>query len=196
MWLSRIFSKRPSVAEWRDAYLDFCKARNVASTQQAKEFAFRLLLSSLEESDPVKSLTKDKAFAFLKHVATARTGGSANDARKRLSTAWDWASAVIAGFPRENPFRDAPRFPTDEKPRYVPPLKDFYTVLSLTSGADYALLLTALHTAARRGELFRLKLDDVDFGRRIIRLGTRKRAGGGLAYDWIPLTSELSRVLS
>lgn len=58
------------------------------------------------------------------------------------------------------------------------------------------LLLTFLHTAERRGEVFRLRWDDIDFGRSLVRLGTRKRMGGSLEYDLIPMTKELKKVLS
>jgi integrase len=185
----------PNIAAWRDAYLDFCGTRNVRRTRLSKEFAFRLLLERVGNV-AVAALTKDRVLAFLDHVARERSGGSANDVRKRLSAAWEWGAAYMAhGFKDENPFRRVPRFPADEHPRYVPPYEDFAVVLALTTGADHALLLTALHTAARRGELFRLAWDDVDFDRGIIRLGTRKRSGGGMEYDWLPMTGELSRVL-
>jgi integrase len=55
---------------------------------------------------------------------------------------------------------------------------------------DRVMLLAYLHLAARRSELFKSKWSDVDFANSQIRLGTRKR-GGGLEYDWLPLTNEL-----
>ncbi len=58
------------------------------------------------------------------------------------------------------------------------------------------MLLTFLHTAARRAEVFRLQWDDLDFARNLIALGTRKRAGGSMEYDLIPMTGELKKVLS
>jgi integrase len=48
-----------------------------------------------------------------------------------------------------------------------------------------------LHTAARRGELLRLKWSDVDLERQTIRLSTRKRKSGSLEYDQIPMTGLL-----
>ena len=35
----------------------------------------------------------------------------------------------------------------------------------------------------------------MDFGNRRIRLGTRKRGGGSLEYDWLPMTGELFEAL-
>jgi integrase len=189
----RIFHRRPAIDEWRTRYLDYCATRNVASTQRAKAFAFHLLLAMFPGTDSVAKMTKQRALAFLSQIAQERGGGSANEVRKRLRAAWNWGIELL-GMPEANPFH-IPKFPQDEKPRHVPPLADFQAVLALTHGVDYAMLLTALHTAARRGEIFRLTWDDVDFGRGIIRLGTRKRAGGGLQYDWLPMTAELSKTL-
>jgi len=57
------------------------------------------------------------------------------------------------------------------------------------------MLLTALHTAGRRGEIYRLRWEDVDFGTSALRLGTRKRVDGSMEYDWIPMTDELYHAL-
>jgi integrase len=45
--------------------------------------------------------------------------------------------------------------------------------------------------AARRSELYCLRWDDVDFAGQKVRIGTRKRLGGSLEYDWLPMTDEL-----
>jgi integrase len=53
------------------------------------------------------------------------------------------------------------------------------------------MLLAYLHLAARRSELFRLRWDDVDFFNQRVKIGTRKRLGGSLEYDALPMTDEL-----
>jgi len=58
------------------------------------------------------------------------------------------------------------------------------------------MLLTFLHTAGRRSEIFRLMVSDLDFENNRIRLSTKKRVGGNLEYDWLPMTAELKRELS
>ena len=57
------------------------------------------------------------------------------------------------------------------------------------------MLLCFLHLAARRGEIFRLAWEDVDFGGGKLRLGTRKRRGGSFEYNWLPMTDELHNAL-
>jgi integrase len=53
-----------------------------------------------------------------------------------------------------------------------------------------------IYTAARRDELFRLQWSDVDLVNRRIRLGTRKRVGGAIEYDYVPLVQRAFDALS
>ena len=57
------------------------------------------------------------------------------------------------------------------------------------------MLLTFLHLAARRMEVFTLQWSDVDFTNRQIRLWTMKRRGGNREADWLPMTEELRKTL-
>lgn len=88
------------------------------------------------------------------------------------------------------------RFPADQTERYVPPVADMEKVLATETGEVRAYLLTMLHTAARRSELFRLLWTDLDFEARTVRLGTRKRKGGALTYQKVPMSVVLRDELS
>jgi len=57
------------------------------------------------------------------------------------------------------------------------------------------MLLTFLHLAARRKEVFNLIWEDVDFGNSQIRLWTSKRKDGTKEFDWIPMTTDLRKAL-
>lgn len=57
------------------------------------------------------------------------------------------------------------------------------------------MLLTAFHLGARRGEMFRLKLEDLDFEHNTVRLWTSKRRGGNYEFDFLPMTQALSTAL-
>ncbi len=87
------------------------------------------------------------------------------------------------------------RMPEVRQPRYIPSEEDFWKVYDMAERQDKVLLLTFLHLAARRGEIFQLQWDDVDFISRRIRLKTRKRRDGTLEYDWLPMTEELRKAL-
>ncbi|MDR3357678.1 MAG: site-specific integrase [Desulfovibrio sp.] len=132
---------------------------------------------------------------MLRKVLRDSGAPNANYARKDLSAAWEWGKRFY-GLPRINPFHEVEKFPVDEKPRYVPPESDFWKVYDMADDNDKVLLLFLLHTGARCGEAFRLRWEDIDLQEQKVRLGTRKRAGGGMEYDWIPLTSELQAALA
>lgn len=57
------------------------------------------------------------------------------------------------------------------------------------------LLLTYLHLAARRKEVFDLIWEDIDFGNSQIRIWTKKRKDRTKEFDWLPMTSELKKAL-
>lgn len=185
--------RRITISDWESAYLQYAE-KFAQNTRRAKAFAFGALRDEFGASENVRRITAQRILVWLSRIANKRSGGSANQMRKHLAAAWAWGVKYFA-MPERNPFC-VPRFPEDERPRYVPPLENFNAVLALTSGPDHAMLLTALHTAARRGEIFRLTWDDVDFGRGMLRLGTRKRSGGGMQYDWVPLTAALAQTLA
>ena len=83
--------------------------------------------------------------------------------------------------------------PEIRHPRYVPPEEDFWKIYEVAEGQDKVMLLTFLHLAARRGEIFRLTWADVDFGNDRIRLWTRKRKDGSFEWDLLPMTKELRK---
>ncbi len=73
---------------------------------------------------------------------------------------------------------------------------DFWKVYDEAEGQDQVMLLTFLHLAPRRGEVFRLQwTEDVDFINNRVRLGTRKREDGTFEYAWLPMTRELRNAL-
>jgi len=74
-------------------------------------------------------------------------------------------------------------------------LEDFWKIYAVAKGQDKVMLLAFLHLAARRGEVFRMALEDVNFNDSRIRLWTRKRMSGTYEYDWLPMTQELRDAL-
>ena len=94
-----------------------------------------------------------------------------------------------------NPFEAVSKFKEKRHPRYIPPEDDFWAVYNISVDQDRVLLLSYLHLAARKAELFRLKRSDLDFSNCRVRLWTRKREDGQWDYDWLPMTTELTAAL-
>jgi len=179
-----------SLLDFANAYLDMAQERFSAQTLREKKLAFRYIFKTIQPTTLPDILTPAMALEALRRVSRDVSGNAANIVRKNMLTAWAWGKKFY-GLPPICPFSEVEKFPADKHPRYVPPEEDFWKVYAVARPQDQAMLLLMLHTGARKGEVFRLLWDDVDLSGRKIRLGTRKRTGGGMEYDWVPMTSDL-----
>lgn len=183
----------PSLLKWANEYLAF-STRFSAKVHSEKRGVFRRFFLFVKPEGRVDHLTPGIALQHLQNQFQTRSGHSANKDRKNLIAAWNWG-IKFHGFPEPNPFKTVDKFPAEEKGHYMPPLKDFEAVLDIAEGQDKIMLQTFLYTAGRRGEIYNLRWEDVDFDKERIRLKTRKRDGGSLEFDWIPMTSDLQNTL-
>ncbi len=181
--------------DWLDQYLDYCKLRFVGRTYQTKVQIFREFVAFAGPGMKVEGITPGLALDYQRDVAERRTPGAANVHRTHLMAAWSWGHKFLA-FPLPAPFLLVGKLPARKKERYIPPMSDFLKVLDAAEGQDHVLLLTYLHTAARKNELFSATWSDVDFGVQRIRLWTNKTGGKGRKAAWIDMTDELARVLA
>ncbi|MCB2226738.1 MAG: site-specific integrase [Desulfarculaceae bacterium] len=179
-----------TVHEWATRYLDYAKQRFTPKTYAEKRMTFKRLLKVVEPTGLARNLTPVQVLDHLKVQAQKRSGYAANKDRKNLTAAWNWGVKYL-GLPLPNPAAMVEKFPEQRRPRYVPPEEDFWKVFDLAEGQDQVILAVALYTAARRGEIYRLEWEDVDWGNDRIRLSTRKRQDGSLEYDWLPMAEGL-----
>ncbi|MEN6375082.1 MAG: site-specific integrase [Smithella sp.] len=187
-----------AVGQWANEYLTEAESRFVADTFQEKTAAFARFFKDTEiKSDSsIQELKSTICRNFLRKQAHERSGYAANKDRKNLGTAWKWGYENMDGWPGSaNPFLAVKKFPEVRQPRYVPSEEDFWKVYDQVEGQDKVMLLTFLHLAARRSEVFHLKWSDVDFINNRICLWTKKREGGHKEYDWLPMTTELRQAL-
>ena len=184
-----------SLFDWSQAYLDFAKAQFAPITYAEKKATFKRLFKEVDHTLLVSELTLGHIQAYITKQKLERSGYAANKDRKNLVAAWNWGVDYMnPNLPRPNPCQ-VKKMPEIRSPRYMPPEEDFWKVYNQTSGQDRVMLLAFLHLAARRGEIFRLTWDDVDFNTDQVRLWTRKRHGGDLEFDWLPMTKMLSESL-
>ena len=178
-----------SLIDWAEEYLNFAKVRFTPKVYDEKRFIFKRFFKAVDPEMLVSAITPRIALNYLQEQATVRSGYAANKERKNLLAAWNWGIKYLA-LPAPNPFL-VDKFPEQRHNRYVPPEDDFWKVYDVAEGQDKVMLLAYLQLAARRSELFRLRWEDVDFAKGEIRLTTRKRMGGSLEVDWLPMLDEL-----
>jgi integrase len=180
-----------SLGDWSLKYLDYAEAKFSRDTYVEKKGVFKRLFKNINPTAPIEQMSVAKALLYSQDQLKERSGYAANKDRKNLLAAWNWGVKYMApAFPKENPF-DIEKMPEIRSPRYVPSLADFWKVYEVAEGQDKVMLLACLFLAARRGEIFRLKIDDLDFVNDQLRLSTRKREDGNWEFDWLPMVPKL-----
>lgn len=183
--------------EWAEQYLAFVRGRFGAKTYDEKKSVFRRFFREINPELAVEELTPAMVLDYIQNQKKARSGYGANKDRKNLVAGWNWGRTYLKPvvLPSLNPCRVV-KMDEDRTPRYIPPENDFWKVFEVTEGQDRVMLLAFLYLAGRRGEIFRLTISDLDFETNRIRLWTRKRKGGNLEPDWLPMTKELKKALT
>jgi integrase len=142
-----------------------------------------------------------------------------------LRTAWNWGARmkIVSG---RYPYDGLRYPKTDEKPPFqtraeierqlpgLPPKKaaELWEALYLTLPEIerllthveanalhpwiYPLAATAAHTGARKGELLRMRISDVDFAAGIVSIQERKRVQGRRTTRRVPLSTALATILA
>jgi len=179
--------------DWAQMYLDYCRSSFSAKTYAEKRSLFKRLFKTIEPAMPVTDLKPAKIMTYILEQKEQRSGYASNKDRKNLVAGWNWGMKYMdPPLPGPNPCL-VERMAEIRQPRYVPPEEDFWKAYAIAEGQDKVMLLAFLHLAARRGEIFRLTWEDIDFGNSRVRLWTRKRQGGTYEYDWLPMTRELRK---
>ncbi len=109
--------------------------------------------------------------------------------------AWTWGVRFL-GLPSFDPFTQVPDYPTQEKALVVPSEEDFWAMVDQVKGQqEKTAVLFLYYTACRRGELFRLQWQDIDFDREAMRLSCRKGRNASWFSAWVRIPDELLQEL-
>jgi integrase len=184
-----INSESLTLIEWATKYLEYSKAKFAGLTFNEKRLVFKRFFKSVDPLLTVNKIKPVQVLNYLRKQATERSGYAANKDKKNLLAAWNWGIKYL-DLSSSKPCLTE-RFPEERQNRYIPSESDFWKVYEVTEGQDKIMLLAYLHLAARRSELFRLRWEDIDFFNQRVRIGARKRLGGSLEYDSLPMTDEL-----
>ncbi len=174
-------------------YLSFCQMRMMKNTYRQKAFVYRSFLTFLHNDLLIEQLTKEDFHNYLDYRSKIDGNCASNRALKDLKALFNWGMKQEILF--RNPCINIDKLPELVSERYVPPVEDVQKVLAVAVEDDFDLLMVLYHTAGRISEIFRLTWSDINFDQRFILLKTRKRRGGELVTDKLPLTDMLFDVL-
>jgi integrase len=179
--------------EWEFAslmadYLEEAERRFRIKTFKYKRFVYQNFLDYAGNL-PLSQITDHLVGRYL---LTRPSNYNFNFHRKDLSALFRWA--MDRGLMPANPCAKIDTLPVED-PDLIHVTQDEWARFLLAAGPYRPFFLVVFHTLARVGEILRLKWSDVDFERNEIRLWTRKRKGGNMEFEWLPMESELREAL-
>jgi integrase len=181
--------------------LSFCSRYLIYSqrysqkTYKEKEKVTKRILSLWGGDKIAQDISADDIQVYLDMQRDERSANASNKDRKNLLAMWNYGRKFHEL--QFNPVAITEKFAHDREPQYTPPTEDVLKVLAVSTGQDRVMLDCYLNTAARRSEIFRLTwVDDINFEKRQLRLGTRKTRDGSMSYEWFPMSDDLFKSLS
>jgi integrase len=175
-------------------YLEDCEARFQLNTWRQKAFVYRSFLAFLGSNPPIEGITKQHITAYLQARRERDGNKAANRDLRDLKALYNWA--INHDYLVNNPCKGIERYPEDSAPPYVPPAEDIDKVILAAQPDEMDLILVLYHTLGRIGEVLRMTWEDVNLEQRWVRLWTRKRKGGELQRDNLPMGDVLYEILA
>jgi integrase len=190
------------------------------NTFRQKVFVFRTFITFFQEDPAIEELTPSDFTKYLKARKDAndlaaldndrltkeqkefleeysflvRRKGSegnkvANRDLKEFKALFAWANrqTII----QHNPVINLEPYPEEETPRYIPPVEDIDRVILAATDWELDFIQTLYHTLGRLSEILRLTWKDVNLAKRTVMLRTRKRKGGQIQSDLVPMSETL-----
>ncbi len=175
--------------QFSNKYLDDAELRFTKKVFKEKKALSKALIAEWGNPD-VDEITPQMISDYLMKQAQKRSANAHNKDRKNLLAMWNWGCQILE-LP-SNPVSRIRKLPHDRKPQYTPPTADVLKVLAATNREERVLLSSYLQTGARKSEIFRWTwIEDINFDRRQVRLGTRKNRNGSMEYEWLHMSDEL-----
>jgi integrase len=169
-------------------YLEEAQRKFRPKTWKYKRFVYQNFLD-FAGNLPLSQIT-DRLVG--RYLLTRPSNYNYNFHRKDLGALFRWA--VDRGLMPANPCAKIDPMPVDDAD-LLHITEEEWSRFLLAAGPDRPFFLTVFHTLGRVGEIFRLKWADLDWQRQEIRLWTRKRKGGVMEEDWLPMNEELREAL-
>ena len=180
--------------ELATAYLEHCKPRMRYNTVRQKAHVYRTFIAFVGGDRPADGITPKQISDYLTHIANDKNNITSNRHRRDLAALFTWGinQEVLDG---RNPCQRIGTLPEERSTRYIPPAEDIAKVRLVAERDERDFIECIYNLAARRGEVLRLTWEDINFEQQWVLLHTRKRRGGALEGDHVPMNDTLCDVL-
>ncbi len=147
---------------------------------------------NLTVSEITSTMIEDHLKQVIKQISVA----TANKHLRHLRSLFNHGTKPPRKWFKENPTDGLEFYKLEEvEERYIPPVGDVLKVMLAANPDQEDYLWTIALTMGRKGEVDRLKWNDVDFDRSTVTLYTRKSRGGNLVGRKIPMIPKLKAIL-
>ncbi len=189
--------KDSAIDEFFENFLTYAEAHTSPKTLESyttvvrsfKGFRSKLkAVSKLSQITP--AIIEDFKLVRLKKVSK----GTVNHNLKILGIIFNWA--IKQNLIKKNPVKEVKRFKVEKKHTRFFSLEEIRLILDNCPRRLYPAFMILLHTGLRKGELANLEWDDVDFERKVIKVGAKDGwSPKGKRDREIPINDELDELL-
>lgn len=173
-----------------DEYLTYAQRRFHKTTYVTKRGVLRGLVSELGDC-PLSSVTPKQILDVLQDRSSTKS--QFNEWRKHLRAFFQWCVEFHQLV--KNPVT-VKRLPRDPGPQKVPTDQEVARLMTAANRWERNFLTAFLTTGARKEEILRWTWgEDINFEEGLVRLGTRKSAGGDMKYRWVNMGETLRKAL-
>jgi len=184
-----------SFVELENEYIEYCQPRIQFNTIRQKRYVYRIFKAFLNDEDiPADTISTKQIADYLNHKAAKDGNKVSNRDLREIKALYNWGIRHEL-IDCKNPCNLIERLPEEPYHPYIPPPEDIAKIKSIAAKEQRDFIEVLYHTMARQGEILKLTWDDVNFEQRWVRLYTRKRRGGELQADHIPMNKTLYGVL-
>jgi integrase len=175
------------------AYMEDCAARMQPTTVRNKFSRLRDFASFLAADIDLASVTVGLAQRHISACQKRSGNKAANRHIRDLKALWNWS--VRMGLTIGNPWAQLAQYPEDEYIKYIPPPEDVAAILLASQPWERDYLSVILRTAARAGEVRKMRWEDVDLARGVVTLWTRKKRGGDRRARAVTMSAQLKELM-
>ena len=178
-----------SLLEAYTEYLEEVQARHVKATFLEKRYLGRRMMEAWGTETDVMAISPDMVQKLMMARFKERSANAANKDRKDLQAFFRWLE--LKGI-YHNPVLRIRKYPHQRAAQRIPTHGEVLRLMAAATGQDRVMLIAYLNTAARKSEILRWQwMEDINFEKRMVRLGTRKTRDGDMKHEWLPMNDLL-----